>query len=85
MKKEEYLEFLNDMENNLKTIEGSKKNWNAQEILAILSLKLEIAKEKYRIKEWFYHTEKPDGELTIPVTIDDKPQTNGKLKRSNYV
>jgi hypothetical protein len=21
-------------------------------------LKLEIAKEKYRIKEWFYHTEK---------------------------
>lgn len=51
MGKEEYLEFLNDMENNLKTIEGSKKNWNAQEILAILSLKLEIAKEKYRIKE----------------------------------
>lgn len=52
MKKEEYLEFLNDMENNLKTIEGSKKNWHAQEILAILSLKLEIAKEKYRTR---YH------------------------------
>jgi hypothetical protein len=27
------------------------------------------------IKEWFYHTEKPDGELKIFVTIDDKPQT----------
>ena len=53
MGKEEYLEFLNDMENNLKTVEGSKKNWNSQEILAILSLRLEIAKEKYRIKEWF--------------------------------
>lgn len=51
MGKEEYLEFLKDMENNLKTIEGSKKNWNSQEILAILSLRLEIAKEKYRIKE----------------------------------
>lgn len=51
MEKEEYFEFLNDMENNVKTIEGSRKNWNAQEILAILSLKLEIAKEKYRIKE----------------------------------
>lgn len=51
MGKEEYLEFLNDMENNLKTVEQSKKNWNSQEILAILSLRLEIAKEKYRIKE----------------------------------
>lgn len=51
MEKEEYLKFLNDTENNLKTVEGSKKNWNSLEILAILSLRLEIAKEKYRIKE----------------------------------
>ena len=27
MGKEEYLEFLKDMENSLKTIEGSRKNW----------------------------------------------------------
>jgi len=58
MGKEEYLEFLKDMENNLKTIEGSKKNWNSQEILAILSLRLEITKEKYRIKKWFNQSEK---------------------------